>query len=107
MGSWSQYKTFFFVSDVGKSELVYFLSLVLYLQVEPEPGKVVHLSHPPFLGEFQTLLTKVSPGWKGLTETSTLAYFASSLVTEKKSFTTLRPRPNVIKLFLSLIYMFS
>ncbi len=38
---------------------------------------------------------------KCLTETNTPAYFAS--VTKEKSFVTLRPRPNVIKLFTAVI----
>jgi hypothetical protein len=36
--------------------------------------------------------------------TNTLAYFSTTFVTKKKSFVTLTPRPNAIKLFTAVIY---
>jgi hypothetical protein len=38
-------------------------------------------------------------GWKGLPGTNTLAYYENSLITDRKSFITLGPGGNVIKLF--------
>ena len=46
-------------------------------------------------------------GWKGLPGTNSLAYYERSYLTAVKSFITLRPGPNVIKLFMSVIYGFS
>ncbi len=51
------------------------------------------------LGWTQALLTKIRIGWKGLLGTYTLAYYANSKIRTVKSFITLGPRVDLIKLF--------
>ncbi len=70
-----------------------------------------YLSEAPFrrstLGGLLALPTNFRLGWKGLPETNTLAYHEHSEIPVVKSFITLGPRANYIKLFLSVIYGFS
>jgi hypothetical protein len=49
------------------------------------------------------LIANIRLGWKGLTGTNTLAYFASSSLTKKKDFLMLITAANFIKLF-GIIY---
>ncbi len=51
--------------------------------------------------------TNIRLGWKGLHETNTVTYYELSLITSVKSFKTLTPGANVIKLFTSVINKFS
>jgi hypothetical protein len=44
-------------------------------------------------------------GWKGLPGTNTLAYYENLLITDRKSFITLDPGVNFIKLFPSSLTM--
>jgi len=64
-----------------------------------------------FAGEagayFQALPANIRLGWKGLPGTNTLAFYEHSSIAEANSFITLRPGPNVIKLFSSVNYRFS
>jgi len=56
-----------------------------------------------FAGEagayFQALPANIRLGWKGLPGTNTLAFYEHSSIAEANSFITLRPGPNIIKLF--------
>jgi hypothetical protein len=46
-------------------------------------------------------------GWKSLSGTNVLAYYKNSYIMAVKSFITLGPGANVIKLFMFVIYGFS
>jgi hypothetical protein len=65
------------------------------------------LSGAPLKGRLVALLTNVRQGWKSLQETNTLAYYENPKIADLKSFLTLAPRANVIKLFTDVIYEFS
>jgi hypothetical protein len=45
------------------------------------------------------LLSNIRHGWKGMLGTSTLAYYEQFKITDDKSFITLGPGVNIIKLF--------
>jgi hypothetical protein len=62
---------------------------------------VQHLSGALPLGRVLSLLGNVRLVWKVLAKTNTLAYKKCSRITDVKSFITLGPGTNVIKLFCS------
>jgi hypothetical protein len=80
-------------------------SVVWYLQVRSEPTPVKHLSGAPLYGRLLVLTAINRLSWIGLPATNTLAYYRH--FTDVKSFTTLGPVANVIKLFTAIIYEFS
>ncbi len=51
------------------------------------------------LGRLLALIANIILGWKGLPGTNALAYYEKAQLTAVKSFITLAPGPNVIKLF--------
>ncbi len=58
-----------------------------------------HLSDAPFKGWLLAIPTNIRPGWKGLPLRNALAYYEKSQLVAVKSFITLAPGVNVIKLF--------
>ncbi len=65
----------------------------LYLRVEHHWGAL--------FGKAVAFIANIKLGWKGLTKTNTLAYYQHLLIMDIKSFITLGPSVNVIKLFSS------
>jgi hypothetical protein len=51
--------------------------------------------------------TNIRLGWKGFSETNALAYYEKLQLTSVKSFITLTPVANVMKLFTVVSYDFS
>ncbi len=82
-------------------------SLVQCLWLGPEPTWKEHLKDAPILGILLALLKNFRLGWKCQAETNNLAYYEDSQSMDIKSFITLAPGSNVIKLFMAVIYEFS
>jgi hypothetical protein len=80
---------------------------VLEFEGKARANPIGGISDASFLGKLLVLPANVRLDWKVLPDTNTLAYLTSSSATKKKSFTTLTSGANVIKLFLSMIYVFS
>ncbi len=76
------------------------------MQVRLDPTQVKHLLAAPIPGRLVTLPTNIRLGWKDLPGTSTLAYYELSQITVIKSFKTLGPGANVMKLFTAVIYKY-
>jgi hypothetical protein len=51
-----------------------------------------------------TLLAYIRLGLKGFPEANTLAYLSATAMTNKESFIIMKPGPNDIKLFRTVIY---
>ncbi len=64
-----------------------------------ERTQVKHLSDAPLKGRLLALPTNIRLGWKGLPGTNILAYYEKSQLTAVKSFVTLAPGVNAIKLY--------
>ncbi len=77
------------------------------MRAKPEPTQLEHISDASFLGKLLVLPANVRLDWKVIASSSTLAYLAWLLLTKEKSFITLTPGANVMKLFMSIIYGFS
>jgi hypothetical protein len=58
------------------------------------------------LNDLKLSVVTPAPNSKGLFGTNALAYLLLSSVTERKSFVTLTPGPNVMKLFAAVSYDF-
>jgi hypothetical protein len=67
-------------------------------------ARVDHLLSAPLNCRLPAILSYIRLGCKSLPGTNSLAYFASTPVTKKKSFVIFPPGANVIKLFLFIIY---
>ena len=70
------------------------------------PKKEASERHSNWVGS-GLALKLLRPDWKGFPRKDTLAYWASSSVTKEKSFITLTPGGDVIKLFTNVSYNFS
>jgi hypothetical protein len=97
-------KLFSFVTDgeankLDSSPLETFPVRPLNLRARPKPTQSEDISDASFLGKLRALPANVRLDWKVITRYNTLAYSASSSPTKKKSFITLAPLANVIKLF--------
>jgi hypothetical protein len=81
--------------------------VLIWGQAQSHP-KLEHLSYASFLGKLLVLPANVRLDWKkSLPGTNTLAYLASLSATKEKSFTTLTPGANVVKIFTDVSYYFS
>jgi len=61
------------------------------LRARPEPTQLEHLSDASFLGKLIVLPANVRLDWKVIASPNTLAYWASSTVTQEKCFIKLTP----------------
>ncbi len=63
--------------------------------------------YPTLGGRLLVLPTNIRIGWKGLPRTNTLAYYEHSLIACVKSFITMGPGDNGIKILTAAIYKYS
>jgi hypothetical protein len=56
------------------------------LRVRPESTRMEHLKGAPILGRLLDLPTNITPGWKGLSVTNTLAYYETFVNYDRKQF---------------------
>jgi hypothetical protein len=79
-------------------------SQVLKFEGRPEPTQLKHISDASFLGKFFVLPANGTRGWKVIASYKQSCLFGLVISDEwKKSFITLTPGINVVKLFYSLL----